>query len=240
MLQVVGLLIVSFILAACAPATTSALSTADSVLPTPQSIQPPALPAASGSNGVHPALADLEAGVDAIFRLAPAGQWNEVAAQVTRMTATWYARGGEISSAGAPQAALNSLDAALADLAAKSAAHDAPGTLQAANLVSAAIADLYDVYTPSPTSDLRRLAMLERQVWLDADRGDPQVMLGDFAQLKSIWRRTASRIRQEGGGAFADQFDASLAMQTKLVETHDTAAVKQELMRGWQLVALLR
>jgi hypothetical protein len=185
-------------------------------------------------------LAELEAGVEAIFRLAPAGDWSGVTEQVNAMTEAWYAHGEEVSLAGAPQATLNSLDASLFDLSAAATAQDGNATLQAANLVSAAVADLYDVYLPPPSGDLRRLAMIERQLWLDATSGNAEVIEGDFAQLQAIWERIAPHIRREGGEAFADQFEASLTAQLQLIQANDPARLQAEIARGMELVTLLR
>lgn len=244
--QTLGLLAASLLVAACGSSTTAALPTPDAAKPTlaPPATQPAPTPPAITPGSVHPALLKLEAGVEAIFTQAPAGAWDEVEEQLNQMTATWYEHGAEVSAAGAPQATLNSLDAALTDLTAESAAHDKAGTLQAANLVSAAAADLYDVYVPPPSGDLRRMAMLERQVWLDAACGDAhaqaQVMQGDFAQLKAVWERIAPQIRRAGSVAFAVQFDASLAAQARFIAANDTAGLKEEADRGLQLAARLR
>jgi hypothetical protein len=102
------------------------------------------------------------------------------------------------------------------------------------------VADLYDLYVPPASGDLRRLAMLERQVWLDAAAGDFQVIQGDFAQLQAIWERTAPQIRSQGGDAFADQFEASLAAQAEFIETNNALGLQAETSRGAQLVGLLR
>jgi hypothetical protein len=210
----------------------SATATAELALPSPQpSVTPGAL---------HPVLPELETGVETIFALAPSGDWQAVAAEVDRMSQAWYTHGLEVSLAGAAQVTLNWLDESLYNLGAAAAAQDETATLQAANLVSAAVADLYDIYLPPPSGDLRRLAMLERQLWLDAALGDPQVIQGDFDQMRAIWDRVAPRIREQGGVAFADQFETSLAAQQSLIQANDPAGLRAEIGRGMELVTLLR
>jgi hypothetical protein len=190
----------------------------------------------------HPLLLELDLGVEALFTHISAGDWQAAANEVERMTAAWYERGLEISLDGAPQASLNALDAALAETAALTAAQDTAGALQAANLASAAVADLYDLYLPPPSADLRRLAMIERQLWLDAGPAGatPEVIAGDFAQLRAIWERIAPQIRAQGGDAFAEQFEASLAAQGQLIEANDAAGLLAEAGRGMELVGQLR
>jgi hypothetical protein len=232
------LLITSLLLAACG-SRSGTLPTTKASLPTPHVVEPTAIPPTQ-SRELHPVIPELEAGVEAIFRLVPDGNWAEVSAQVNQMSAAWYAHGVEVSLAGAPQATLNGLDSSLSDLAGRASAQDANGTLQAANLVGAAVADLYDVYLPPPSGDLRRLAMIERQLWLDASGGDAQVIQGDYAQLQSIWDRIAPHIRNQGGDAFADQFEASLTAQAQLIQANDSDGLKGEIGRGLELVTLLR
>jgi hypothetical protein len=228
-------------LGACRPAPTSQPTPAPLLPAATATAEPTAAPQPTATQtALHPVLPDLEAGVETIFALAPTGDWNAVAAEVDRMSQAWYAHGLEVSLAGATQSTLNWLDESLYNLANATAAQDETGTLQAANLVSAAVADLYDLYLPPPSGDLRRLAMLERQLWIDAALGDPKVIEGDYAQMRAIWDRIAPQIREEGGAAFADQFEASLAAQLGLIQANDPAGLRAEIGHGIELVTLLR
>jgi hypothetical protein len=233
-----GSILLALAMAACQPATAPPPPATTAPLPT---VTPAATPEPALTPGAPaPVVGELDAGVEAVFTQIPDGDWGHAAATVDGMTTAWYAHGVDVAMAGAPQATLNSIDAALADLAAQTAAQNADGALQSANLVSAAVADLYDLYLPPPTADLRRLTMLERQLWLDSAQSDPQVIQGDFAQLQSIWGRVADSIRQSGGEAFADQFEASLATQAQYAQANDTAGLRAEAGQGMRLVALLR
>jgi len=234
-----ALLLLALSLPACRP------SLATPPTPSPASIVATATPAPTLEPALTPGalpavVTDLEAGVDVLFVRIPAGEWEHASSTVEGMIDAWYVHGLEISLAGASQATLNSLDAALADLAGKTAAQDAAGALQAANLVSAYVADLYDLFLPTPSADLRRLTMIERQLWLDAAAGDPHVIQGDFAQLQAIWQRVVEPIRRDGGDAFADQFEASLAAQAQYIQANDAAGLLAETSRGMEMVRLLR
>lgn len=71
----------------------------------------------------------------------------------------------------------------------KTPARDVAGTLQAANDLSAAVADLFAVYNPATPADLSRLDALGRQVGLDVAAGDFGAASDSLAKTNAIWAR---------------------------------------------------
>ncbi len=128
--------------------------------------------------------------------------------------------------------------AALAGLKKTSAAKDAPGTLQAANDLSAAVVDLFTVYHPALPTDLGWLDVLERQVVLDAP-GDDAAAADSLAKINAVWVRLKPVILAHNGSDAATQFENSLMTQQEALKTENASALAAEAKSGLELVDAL-
>ena len=124
-----------------------------------------------------------------------------------------------------PQPFQDALAAALGDLKKHASAKNAAGVAQAANNLSAAIADLYTAYHPARPADLGRLDVLERQVQIDLAAGEQDAVADSLAKITAVWARLKPVIAAHNGGAAAAQFDTSLAAQQDALGAHNTAAL---------------
>ncbi len=114
-----------------------------------------------------------------------------------------------------------------------------PGTLQAANDVSAALMDLYTLYSPAVPVDVGRLDVFERQVLLDAAAGNWRAAANSLARVDAIWARVKPLVLARKGADVAARFDASLAAQRAACQSKDGAAMTAAAIEGLELVDAL-
>ena len=190
------------------------------------------------SRPVPEPLATLEAQAEDIMDVAPGGSWEHVTADVAAMVNAWQAYQTRAADE-APQPFRGALTAALDRLQKASAAKAAAGTLQAANDVSAAVADLFTVYRPATPTDLGRLDVLERQVVLDAGAKDSAAIADSLAKINAIWTRLKPVILAHNGSTAATQFENSLATQQKALDAGELSALTAEANDGLELIDVL-
>lgn len=184
-------------------------------------------------------LQTIEAQAEDIIDIVPAGQWAKVTADVEAIAEAWSAYRPQAEDDGATQAVEESFDHSLADLQSLSAAQDAAGTLQAANNVSAAVVELFDLYHPAIPADIGRLDVLERQVILDVAEGDYARAADTLTQTRITWEKVKQSILDHNGQEAASDFDASLAIQESAVEAKDASKLTAEARNALELVDVM-
>lgn len=127
------------------------------------------------------------------------------------------------------------METAIADLQSGVAAKDDLAARQAANDISKVIVDVFDLFNPTVPTDIGRLDYLERQVIIDADRGEWSVVANDVAQVRATFGRVRQHVEEAGGSREAADFAASVDEQEQLAATQDSAVV-DEANIGLELV----
>jgi len=188
---------------------------------------------------VPESLSTIEAQAEDIIDVVPGGKWEQVATDVAAIAKAWQAYAAQVATDHAPQPFQEALTAALDDLQKSSAAKKAAGTMQAANDLSAAVADLFAVYHPARPADLGRLDVLERQVALDVAASDFEAAANSLATANAIWARLKPVIVAHKGTDAATQFETSLTAQQKALEQEDAKALTTEANNALALVDVL-
>jgi len=184
-------------------------------------------------------LSTIEAQAEDIIDVVPGGKWEQVATDVAAIAKAWQAYGPQAATDHVPQPFQDALTAALDRLQQSSAAKKAAGTMQAANDLSAAVADLFTVYHPARPTDLGRLDVLERQAVLDVAASDLTAAADSLAKADVIWARLKPSVLAHNGTAVAAQFDASLTAQRAALTGEDGAALTAEAKKGLEIVDAL-
>jgi len=184
-------------------------------------------------------LSTIEIQVEDILDVVPGGSWEKVTADVTAISEAWQAYQTQAASDKVPQPFQEALTAALDGLQKSAAAKKAADILQAANDLSAAVADLYTVYHPARPADLGRLDMLERQVALDVAADDFEAAADSLAKANAIWARLKPLIVAHKGSDAASQVENSLSVQQKALEQEDAKALTGEANKALALVDVL-
>jgi hypothetical protein len=184
-------------------------------------------------------LSTIEAQAEDIIDVVPGGDWGKVTGDVAAIAKAWQAYQTQAASDKVPQPFQEALTAALDRLQKAAAAKKAPDTLQAANDLSAAVADLFAVYHPARPSDVGRLDVLERQVVLDVAADDFGAAADSLAKINAVWARLKPVIVAHNGSDAATQFENSLTAQQKALDQEDAKALTTEANNGLALVDVL-
>jgi hypothetical protein len=118
-------------------------------------------------------------------------------------------------------------------------AKKAAGTMQAANDLSAAVADLFTVYHPATPADLGRLDVLERQVALDVAANDFRAAADSLAKANAVWARLKGVILAHNGSDTATQFENRLTAQRTALDQKNASALATEASKSLELVDAL-
>jgi hypothetical protein len=184
-------------------------------------------------------LSTIEAQAEDIIDVVPGGNWGQVASDVAVIAKAWQAYEAQAATDHVPQPFQEALTAALDRLQKSSVAKKAAGTMQEANDLSAAVADLFAVYHPARPVDLGRLDVLERQVVLDVAANDFEAAADSLAKANAVWARLKSVILAHNGADAATRFESSLTAQQKALDQENTSAVATEANKGLELVDVL-
>jgi hypothetical protein len=133
-------------------------------------------------------LVTIEAAAEDIIDFAPSGGWDKINKDVTEIEGAWKSYQPQADKAGASKEIQDAMTSALADLKTASASKDAAATMQGSNDVSAAVVELFALYTPKVPADIGRLDVLERQVILDVAAKDYSAATESLAKTMSVWK----------------------------------------------------
>jgi len=178
----------------------------------------------------------IEGQAEDIIDVVPNADWSGVNADISTIEAAWTGYQSQAAKDGAPQALQDSFAQALARLKSSSNAKDAAGTLQAANDLSAATVELFDLYHPVIPTDIGRLDILERQIILDVASQNFTAATDTLASINRVWEGVRPSVLAHDGKSVAEQFDQSLATQAEALKAKDTAALTDEAKNGLELV----
>ena len=119
-------------------------------------------------SGVIPvSLTTIEALAEDIIDFVPSGDWSKVNSDISAIDKAWATYQPQAVKDGATQATQDLFSESMSSLKSAATSQDAIETMQAANNLSAAVVDMFDLYNPAIPTDIGRLDVLERQVILD-------------------------------------------------------------------------
>jgi len=188
---------------------------------------------------VPESLNTLEVQAEDIIDAVPGGDWKKVTADVAAIDTAWQAYQAQAKNDHIPQPFQDALAAALDGLQKTSAAKDAPGTLQAANDLTAAVLDFVTVYHPAEPTDLGWLDVLERQVMLDSAVDDWSAAADSLAKTSAVWSRLTPVILAHNGSDAATQFENSLTAQQQALSNENRESLTTEATNSLELVDAL-
>lgn len=192
------------------------------------------------SPGVLPnSLVTIEAAAEDIIDFAPSGNWDKISSDVTDIDNAWKSYEPQAEKDGASPAIQEAMTSALAKLEAASASKDASATMQGSNDVSAAVVELFALYSPKVPADIGRLDVLERQVILDVAAKDYSAAMTSLAKTKSVWEEVKPTVLAHNGKDVAAQFEASLNAQESALNGKDDATLTNEARDGLEIVDAL-
>lgn len=224
--QLFSALIIIIILTACAPK-----SVAPAVTPTAGPV--------SATGVVPSSLVTIEAAAEDIIDFAPSGSWDKISKDVTDIASAWKSYQPQADQAGASQQIQDAMSSALAKLQSASASKDAEATMQASNDVSAAVVELFALYSPKVPADIGRLDVLERQVILDVAAKDYTAADSILKKTKSVWEDVKPSVLEHKGQDVATQFETSLQKQEDALTSKDDASLTNAARDGLEIVDAL-
>ena len=194
----------------------------------------------SAPSGVVPnALVTIEAAAEDIIDLAPGGTWDAIGKDTTDIAHAWKSYEIQAGKDGVSQELQDAMTSAIGNLQSASAAEDAAATMQGSNDVSAAVVEMFALYSPNIPADIGRLDVLERQVILDVAAQDYSAAEVNLAKTKSIWEEVKPSALEHDGQDVAAQFEASLAAQESALTAKDNTALTTEARDGLEIVDAL-
>jgi hypothetical protein len=199
--------------------------------------KPAATPAPTGA--LPNSLVTIEAAAEDIIDLAPSGGWDKINKDVTDIANAWKAYQPQAGKDGASQEIQDAMNTALSDLQAAAASKDASTTMQGSNDVSAAVVELFALYSPKVPADIGRLDVLERQVILDVAAKDYSAATKSLSKTMSVWREVKPSVLAHDGKEVAAQFDASLEIQAVAVDSKNDTQLNNEARNGLEIVDAL-
>ena len=197
------------------------------------------VPTPASAGALPNSLVTIEAAAEDIIDFAPSGDWDKINQDVTDISNAWKSYQPQASQAGASQEIQDAMNSALADLQAASASKDATATMQGSNDVSAAVVELFALYTPKVPADIGRLDVLERQVILDVAAKNYPAATKSLAKTMSVWREVKPSVLEHDGKEVAAQFDASLEIQAVAVDSKNDTQLTNEARNALEIVDAL-
>lgn len=185
---------------------------------------------------VPQSLQTIESKAEDVIDLAGAGHWPQVSRDVAAITHSWSTYQRRATYDGVTQAMQEDFSSVLSKLQRASADGNAQQTMQAANDLSAIVADMSDYYHPVFPSDIARLDVLQRQVILDTTAGHMGAAARTLYEVSSVLYRLRPSIEVHDGTALAQRFEKNLAEQSKALQAGNKAALIAHARHGLELV----
>jgi hypothetical protein len=198
-----------------------------------------ATPVATPTGTLPNSLVTIEAAAEDIIDFAPSGDWEKITKDVKDIESAWKSYEPQAEKDGASQEIQDSMNSALAKLETASVSKDAAATMQGSNDVSAAVVELFALYSPKVPADIGRLDVLERQVILDVAAHDYSAATISLSKTMSVWREVKPSVLEHNGKDVAAQFEASLEVQAVAVDSKNDTQLTNEARNGLEIVDAL-
>lgn len=193
----------------------------------------------SGIGSLPSSLITIEAAAEDIIDFAPSGGWDKIDKDVTDIENAWKSYEPQAGKDGASQEIQDAMNSALASLKAAAASKDADATMQGSNDVSAAVVEMFALYSPKVPADIGRLDVLERQVILDIAAKDGVAAKKDLAKILSIWSEVQPSVLEHNGNEVAAQFQESLDTQVVRLDSKNYTGLTEEARNALEIVDAL-
>jgi hypothetical protein len=200
------------------------------------SVGPAAPPLSSTGKPVPAPLDQLEAEAEDIGDQVPSGAWDQIANDVKTVTESWTAYRAQAAADGAPADLAAALTKAISELSTASAAKQGAATSQAANDVSAAVAELFGVYDIGRPVSIGRLDVIGRQIALDAAARDQSGVVAQIGRARSEWTTIEDDVKGHQGGDVAKKTDTTLDALTESADAGDFKTVTTQANALLELV----
>src|SRR5690349_16830734 len=201
--------------------------------------RPISTPTSTSPGTVPNSLITIEAAAEDIIDFAPSGDWDKINKDVTDIANAWKSYQPQAGQAGASQEIQDAMTTALTKLQTASASKDASATMQGSNDVSAAVVELFALYSSKVPADIGRLDVLERQVILDVAAKDYSAATKDLAKTTSVWKEVEPSVLEHNGKDVAAQFNSSLEEQSARLDSKDYTALTDEARKALEIVDAL-
>lgn len=199
----------------------------------------PVAPVVAPAGPLPSSLVTIEAAAEDIIDFAPSGDWDKINKDVTDIANAWKSYQPQAGQAGASQEIQDAMTTALTKLQMASASKDASATMQGSNDVSAAVVELFALYSSKVPADIGRLDVLERQVILDVAAKDYSAATKDLAKTTSVWKEVEPSVLEHNGKDVAAQFNSSLEEQSARLDSKDYTALTDEARKALEIVDAL-
>jgi hypothetical protein len=184
-------------------------------------------------------LVTIEAAAEDIIDFAPSGNWEKISKDVTAIENAWKSYQPQAEENGASQEIQDRMTSAIERLQTATKAKDSAATMQGSNDVSAAVVELFALYTPKVPADIGRLDVLERQIVLDVAAHDYGAAMTNLENTKSVWEEVKPSVLQHDGQSVAEEFEASLTAQESELNAKDDEALTNDVRDALEIVDAL-
>jgi hypothetical protein len=225
-IQLFSVVIIVILLTACAaqPAVT---------------VVAPTIGPVSSAGSVPNSLVTIEAAAEDIIDFAPSGGWDKINKDVTDIENAWKSYEPQAGKDGASNEIQDAMNTALAGLKTATASKDADATMQGSNDVSAAVVELFALYSPNVPADIGRLDVLERQVILDVAAKNYSAAKTSLAKIMSVWSEVKPSVLEHDGKDVAAQFQESLDTQVVRLDSKNYTDLTDEARNALEIVDAL-
>jgi hypothetical protein len=199
--------------------------------------KPISTPASPGA--LPNSLVTIEAAAEDIIDFAPSGDWDKISKDVTDIEGAWKSYQPQADQAGASKEIQAAMNSALAKLETASASKDSSATMQGSNDVSAAVVELFALYSSKVPADIGRLDVLERQVILDVAAKDYAAAKTSLAKTMSVWSEVKPSVLEHNGKDVAAQFQESLDTQVVQLDSKNYTDLTNEARNALEIVDAL-
>jgi hypothetical protein len=199
--------------------------------------KPISTPASPGA--LPNSLVTIEAAAEDIIDFAPSGDWDKISKDVADIESAWKSYQPQADQAGASKEIQDAMNSALAKLKMASAAKDSSATMQGSNDVSAAVVELFALYSSKVPADIGRLDVLERQVILDVAAQDYSAAKTSLAKTMSVWSEVKPSVLEHNGKDVAAQFQESLDTQVVRLDSKNYTDLTNEARNALEIVDAL-
>jgi hypothetical protein len=194
----------------------------------------------NGKNGVIPdKLSTIEALAEDIIDFVPSGEWPKVNSDISAIEKAWVTYQPLAVKDGATQATQDFFSESLARLKSSAESQSATETMQAANNLSSAVVDMFDLYNPVIPADIGRLDVLERQIILDMANQDFTAAGEILVKINAVWESVKPSISEHNGQKVSEQFDNSLSTQMSAQKAQDSKGLTDEAKNALEIVDAL-
>jgi len=181
----------------------------------------------------------LEQEAEEVLVLADKEEWPKVAQKIDTISATWKEYLPQVPAPESGSEKIEAVQQRIETLRADAQQKERMGTMQAANDLSGAVLDLYELYNPAVPVGLERLDTAERQVLLDMESGKAEKAKVAVEKSQGYWDQLKSAVTYRGGEDLAEKFQVSLALQRDYVDSGKQDLLSAEVQNSLEIIDMI-